>query len=215
MAGGRPVASRGVTDRARTITTEPPQPPSTSRDRDERGRPEQARPRDRTGRPLPYDTAVTELTEEHEYGTVDEALVTGVRLWTEHRFFEAHECLEDVWHQAEEDDREFWKGVIQVAVGCVHHQRGNASGCVTLLRRAADYLDPYPDVHHGIDTAGLRQTARAMAAVIERAGETVPHDYPTFPAVADGPYVGTGPDEGPFPLRDEPAWRTPPRGGVN
>ena len=51
-----------------------------------------------------------------------------------------------------------------------------------------------------------------MANAIEAAGETIPHDYPTFPAVDDGPFVGDGPDEGPFPLRDEPAWRQPPRG---
>ena len=182
------------------------------RDRDETGRPEQARPRDRTGRPLPYDTELTELVEEHHYDTVDEALETGVRLWSEHRFFEAHECLEDVWHQAVPHDREFWKGVIQVAVGCVHHQRGNADGCVTLLRRAADYLDPYPATHHGIDAQRLRRDARAMADAIEVAGDTVPHDYPTFPAVEDGPHVGDGPDQGPFPLRDEPAWRQAPRG---
>lgn len=181
------------------------------RDRDDRGRPEQARPRDRTGRPLPYDTDVTERTEEHEYDTVDEALVVALRLWDQDRFFEAHECLEDVWHQAPAPDREFWKGVIQVAVGCVHHQRGNASGCVTLLRRAATYLDPYPDVHHGIDTAALRGTARSMAATIEEAGRTVPLAYPTVPVVGDGPYVGEHPGEGPFPLREEPAWRTAPR----
>ena len=182
-----------------------------SRDRDDRGRPEQARPRDRTGRPLPYDTDVTDLTEEHEYDTVDEALALGVALWEQHRFFEAHECLEDVWHQAPEADREFWKGVIQVAVGCVHHQRGNASGCVTLLRRAARYLDPYPDAHHGIDTAALRRAARSMATAVEAAGRTVPLDYPDVPVVDGGPFVGEHADEGPFPLRDEPAWRSPPR----
>ena len=184
-----------------------------ARDRDQDGRPEQARPRDRTGRPLPYDTDVTELVEEHEYGTVDEALARGVELWGEQRFFEAHECLEDVWHQAAEDDREFWKGVIQVAVGCVHHQRANHEGCVTLLRRATDYLDPYPATHHGIDAERLRRSARAMATAIETAGATVPHDYPTFPAVDGGPFVGDSPEQGPFPLRDEPAWRQAPRGG--
>ncbi len=94
----------------------------------------------------------------------------------------------------------------------MHHQRGNASGCVTLLGRAADYLDPYPSTHHGIDTAGLRRAARAMAATVAEAGETVPVTYPAFPAVDDGPFVGDHPDDGPFPLRDEPAWRTPPRG---
>ena len=153
-----------------------------------------------------------ERTEEHEYATVDEALATGVALWRAHRFFEAHECLEDVWHQAAEPDREFWKGVIQVAVGCVHHQRGNADGCVTLLRRAADYLAPYPDRHHGVEVEELRQRARAMAAAIEAAGETVPHDYPRLPTVDGGPWVGASPDDGPHPLRDEPAWRQAPRG---
>lgn len=198
---------------ARTIATDADRAAEQRRvrDRDDRGRPEQARPRDRTGRPLPYDTDVTDLVEEHDYETVDEALATGVALWGEHRFFEAHECLEDVWHQAAEADREFWKGVIQVAVGCVHHQRGNAEGCVTLLRRAADYLDPYPDVHHGVRARDLRSSARTMATAIEAAADTVAHDYPTFPATDDGPYVGDAPGQGPFPLRDEPAWRQPPR----
>lgn len=142
---------------------------------------------------------------------MDEALATGVALWREHRFFEAHECLEDVWHQAEEGDREFWKGVIQVAVGCVHHQRGNPEGCVTLLRRAANYLDPYPATHHGIHAERLRRSARAMANAIEAAGDTIPHDYPTVPVTEDGPFVGERPGQGPFPLRDEPAWRQGPR----
>lgn len=143
---------------------------------------------------------------------MDEALEQGVALWEQHRFFEAHECLEDVWHQAQVGDREFWKGVIQVAVGCVHHQRGNADGCVTLLRRAADYLDPYPAAHHGLDTERLRRLARAMADAVEDAGATITHDYPPFPALDGGPWVGDGPDDGPHPLRDEPAWRQAPRG---
>jgi hypothetical protein len=185
------------------------------RDRDELGRPEQARPRDRTGRPLPYDVAGTpdiELTQQHEYATVDEALQIGLDLWAQHRFFEAHECLEDVWHQASEEDREFWKGVIQVAVGCVHHQRDNPVGAVTLLRRAADYLDPYPTPHHGVVTEQLRVLARAMADELEAAGAAVPHDYPTVPTTDGGAYVGAEPGDGPHPLRDEPAWRQPPRG---
>ena len=136
----------------------------------------------------------------------------GLSLWEQERFFEAHECLEDVWHQARPEDREFWKGVIQVAVGCVHHQRGNAEGCATLLRRAADYLEPYPAPHHGVDTARLRRSARSMAEAVEAAGETVPCDYPQVPAVDGGPFVGDTPDDGPFPLRDEPAWRQQPRG---
>ena len=161
---------------------------------------------------MPYDTAVTELVEEHEYGTVDEALVHGVALWEAQRFFEAHECLEDVWHQAPEHDRAFWKGVIQVAVGCVHHQRENPEGAVTLWRRAADYLEPYPSVHHGVDVDQLREFALVSAAAVEAAGVIIDLTYPIFPAMDGGPWPGDEPDDGPFPLRDEPAWRQVPRG---
>jgi uncharacterized protein len=173
------------------------------RDRNEYGRAENQRPRDRTGRPLPYDTTETALAEDFEYDTADEALATGVALWDQHRFFEAHECLEDVWHHAGEDDREFFKGVIQVAVGCVHHQRGNATGAATLWRRAAGRLDAYPDTHHGIDAARLVAFCRRSAAAVEHAGHAVPTAYPAFPAVDDGPWLD--PDRV-TPLEREPPW---------
>ena len=117
-----------------------------------------------------------------------------------------------MWHQASPDDRAFWKGVIQVAVGCVHDQRDNPEGAVTLLHRAADYLDPYPSPHHGIHTAELRQRARAMAETIAAEGTGVVA-YPVVPTTTAGAHVGAAPDDGPHPLRDEPAWRQVPRGG--
>jgi len=191
-----------------TPTPEPAiatEPRPARRDRDDDGRPEQARPRDRSGRPLPYGTDVTELVEEHAYDTLDQALAIGVDLWRRQRYFEAHECLEEVWHEAAEADREFWKGVIQVAVGAVHVQRDNPDGAVTLWNRAADYLDPYPDEHHGVDVGSLRRLARD-GAVRVAAGGTAGVPLPGFPAHAAGPYVGATPDDGPHPLRDAPPW---------
>jgi uncharacterized protein len=55
-----------------------------------------------------------------------------VALWDEQRFFEAHECLEHVWHAAP-DDRDLWQGVIQVAVAGVHLQRGNPTAAPASL----------------------------------------------------------------------------------
>ncbi|HEX9887944.1 MAG TPA: DUF309 domain-containing protein [Nitriliruptorales bacterium] len=175
------------------------------RDRDASGRPEQARPRDRAGRPLPYGTDEDELTEEWEYHTVEEALATGVELWDAQRYFEAHECLEDVWHQAPADDRRFWQGVIQVAVGCVHHQRERAAGAIRLWRRAAQKLAAYPDVHHGVDVEQLRMFAEAAADAVELAGFTVEVGYPEFPAMDDGPWFSE--DGGPHRLPTDPAWQ--------
>jgi uncharacterized protein len=181
------------------------------RDRRDDGRPEQARPRDRTGRPLPYGTEGVPLTEEHDPATVEEALRLGAELWNEQRFFEAHECLEHVWHAAPEDDRDLWQGVIQVAVAGVHLQRGNPTGAVALLERAAERLDRYPDVHRGIDVATTRRRCRADAAAI-RAGTATEVRIPAFPATGAGAWFTPDPSaltppDGPTPIPDEPAWR--------
>lgn len=179
------------------------------RDRNEWGRPENARPRDRTGRPLPYDTDRTDLAEEWEYGTVEEALAAGRWLWDQQRYFEAHECLEDVWHHAPKEDREFWQGVIQVAVACVHHQRGNARGVASSCRKAHRRLQPYPSVHHGVDVDQLRTFCDGVADVMDRAGETVEIGYPIFPAMDDGPWFTE--EARSTPLTREPPWKAAAR----
>ncbi len=174
------------------------------RDRNDAGRAENQRPRDRFGRPLPYDTDETELAEEWEYDTVEAALGIGVNLWDEERFYEAHECLEDVWHNAPEADRLFWQGVIQVAVGCCHHQRGNRNGSTKLFQQAAEKLAGYPDVHHGVDVEQLRVFCEGAAAAMDDAGFTVEVGYPEFPVMDDGPWFTE--DGGPTPLPEGRPW---------
>jgi uncharacterized protein len=183
---------------------------SAGDDRDRRadGRPEQARPRDRTGRPLAYGTTDVPLAEDHQPATVEEALALGISLWDQQRYFEAHECLEHVWHAAPLDDTDLWQGVIQIAVGGVHVQRGNPTGAVTMFERAADRLRPYPALHRGIDvTAAVTACERAAAQV--RAGTEV--ELPPFPAGPDGAWFTAdparlGPSSTSTPLPDEPAW---------
>jgi uncharacterized protein len=185
---------------------------SEDRDRRPDGRPEQARPRDRTGRPLPYGTTGVPLTEDHDPATVEEALELGVRLWDEERFFEAHECLEAVWHASPEDDRDFWQGVIQVAVGGVHLQRGNRDGAVALLGRARERLTPYPEVHRGVDVDELRRFCDGARERWGRARRSTSSPRPASRPPPTGPWFTPDPSAleppaQPTPVPDEPAWR--------
>lgn len=188
------------------------------RDRRPDGRPEQSRPRDRTGRPLPYGTDDVPLAQEHEPETVEEALRLGIDLWAQRRLFEAHECLEHVWHAAPAADRDLWQGVIQVAVAGVHLQRGNASGATATFAKARRRLDAYPEVHRGVRVAELRRFCDDAAAAIDAAGEAVELGFPDLPQDAGGAWFTpdpgrlTPPDQ-PTPVDDTPAWRQPPRGG--
>ncbi len=162
------------------------------RDRDEFGRPVNARPRDRLGQPLPRGARPAQTVEEFNFDDPDRALAKAVELWNLQRFFEAHEVLEDVWHTAPAHDRRFWQGLIQVAVGCCHHQRGNVRGAVALLRKAADKLGGYADVYHGVDVEQLRVFASGAADAIEQAGEIFDIGYPEFSHVEGGPWFEQG-----------------------
>jgi predicted metal-dependent hydrolase len=150
------------------------------------------RPRDRYGRPLPPGAedqlaaadAPSDLPAETP-GTVVDAYLRGVALFDTMRFFEAHECFEFVWKAADvhEQDRPFWKGVTQVAVGCCHVQRGNVKGAVALLTRATQYLRPYPSSHCGIDTTALIAVARHVADQVAQGGASAAVEFPKFPNV--------------------------------
>jgi len=155
------------------------------RDRREDGRPEQSRPRDRTGRPLRYGASGVPLIEQVEPDTVEEALALGVIRWDERRYFEAHELLEHAWKHGPEEDRDLWKGVIQVAVAGVHLQRGNPIGARRLLDRALSRLERVPDVHRGIDIASLRRSAVSARDRLD-SGELPAADWGPFPSCPDG-----------------------------
>ncbi|MDP8971375.1 MAG: DUF309 domain-containing protein [Actinomycetota bacterium] len=162
------------------------------RDRDDQGRPVNARPRDRFGRPLARgaaDELVAREDPEEVVDSLDEALATAVRLFDAQRFFEAHEFLEHIWKSAELDpaDRDFWKGVTQVAVGCCHAQRGNAQGAVTLLERSVGYLRSYPSPHHGILTEALARTALRVCADVKERGASPDMAFPRFPLAGPRP----------------------------
>jgi hypothetical protein len=145
--------------------------PNVDRDRDAQGRARNARPRDELGRPLPR-TAREQLRAADEAAALppDQALAEAQELIDDGRPFYAHEVLEAVWHVAPDDERDFWQGLAQVAVGLTHVQRGNAAGAVTLLRRGAGKVARHAADDHGVDLSAVVSAATELAARIESDG---------------------------------------------
>ncbi|MFV2199010.1 DUF309 domain-containing protein [Nocardiopsis sp. LOL_012] len=135
------------------------------RDRDDEGRAQNQRPRDRYGRPLPHGSRgeVERVPDDAEF-TVDEGLAEAQRLLDGGYAFTAHEVLEAVWKSVSGPERELWRGLAQTAVGLTHAQRGNAVGAARLLRRGADRVASFgPRAPHGVDVDGIAAFARALA----------------------------------------------------
>ena len=71
------------------------------------------------------------------------------------KHFEAHEILEAYWVGYRGDDRDFYKGLIQVAAALHHASQGNRAGAKNVARRAASLLAPFGPSREGIDVATL------------------------------------------------------------
>ena len=79
----------------------------------------------------------------------------GLALIEAGEYFAAHEVLEDVWRAAEPGERDFFQGLVHVAVAWYQAGRGNRVGCERQLEKAAGRLRPYGPVHRGLDVAAL------------------------------------------------------------
>jgi hypothetical protein len=85
------------------------------RERDSRGRPLNARPRDGLGRPLPRGAAGVARVPEDVALPPDAALTEAQRLLDDGLPFHAHEVLEASWKAAAPAERELWQGLAQLA----------------------------------------------------------------------------------------------------
>ncbi len=155
------------------MSTPPP------RDRDNRGRALNARPRDGLGRPLPRGSEGVERVPDDLVLPPLESLAEAQRLLDLGRPFHAHEVLEGTWKAAPPHERDLWQGLAQLAVGVTHLARGNRTGAVTLLRRGAGRIAAYDHQPYDIDVPALVSFARGTADALE-SGETTAasHDVP-------------------------------------
>jgi predicted metal-dependent hydrolase len=77
--------------------------------------------------------------------------------------------LEDVWRAADEGERDFFQGLVHVAVAWYQAGRGRRVGCERQLGKAARRLRPYAPQHRGVDLERLLTSVDAAAATA-RAG---------------------------------------------
>jgi uncharacterized protein len=83
------------------------------------------------------------------------------------RYFEAHEELEEAWRAAPAEERDFFQGLVHVAVAWYQAGRGRPVATASQLEKAARRLGPFTPTHRGVDVAHVLaqvETARARVA---------------------------------------------------
>jgi uncharacterized protein len=105
---------------------------------------------------------------------VTEWLQNGVELIRSGEYFEAHEVLEEAWRAADPAEKDFFQGLVHVAVAWHHAGRGNRPGCERQLAKAARRLEPFAPEHRGVDVAAVLASVAAAQRVVESGSLELP-----------------------------------------
>ena len=90
----------------------------------------------------------------------------GIRQFNAGFYFEAHDLLEEVWIERGGMERQFYQGLIQVAVGLYKIAGANHGGAVSLLRKGLTKLRAVRALDTPLDLERLiRETETALAQV--------------------------------------------------
>jgi predicted metal-dependent hydrolase len=97
---------------------------------------------------------------------VDDAYKRGLDLVERREYFAAHEELETAWRAAADEERDFFQGLVHVAVAWYQAGRGRPVATARQLEKAARRLGPFAPAHRGLDVADvLAQVERARGLV--------------------------------------------------
>jgi len=103
---------------------------------------------------------------------LDTRLAPGRAAFNRGEFFAAHELWEDVWRGLAGDERALAQGLIQIAAGLHHLQRGRPRPAARLLARGASKLSRAPATELPIP-ALLRDVTRLLTT-LETPGAAAP-----------------------------------------
>jgi len=92
----------------------------------------------------------------------ESAFEAGVELIRAGEYFAAHEELEDAWRAAPPEERDFFQGLVHVAVAWYQAGRGRKIGTERHLERGLPRLEPFAPAHRGIDLEPLLAQLREL-----------------------------------------------------
>jgi len=98
------------------------------------------------------------------------AIRKGVEEFNSGKFFECDDTLEEVWQGNRGPARDFFQGLIQLAVGFYHLSNSNLIGAESQISKGLEKLEIYGDSYAGMELARLRSEAGSWLERI-RTGE--------------------------------------------
>ena len=91
----------------------------------------------------------------------------GVAAFNGQQFYQCHDLLEAIWMESTESEKNFYQGILQIAVACYHLGNGNWRGTVILLGEGIRRLADFQPIYQDIDVSQLRQDSYVLLAELQ------------------------------------------------
>jgi uncharacterized protein len=95
----------------------------------------------------------------------------GVREFNHGQFYACHDTLEALWIEAQEPEKTFYQGILQIAVACYHLGNCNWRGAVILLGEGTRRLSSYELDYGGIDVGLFLDSSYAFLKTLHEVGD--------------------------------------------
>lgn len=109
----------------------------------------------------------------------------GIEQFNQQNFYACHDTLEAVWLQCAPADKNFYQGILQIAVAHYHLSHHNWQGCVTLLGEGIRRLRAFRPVYQRINIETLLRESAALLSALQQVN---PQDLPHWLAPELGHY---------------------------
>ena len=80
-----------------------------------------------------------------------DSLLIALNLFNNHKWYEAHDALEEIWNSVDGDERQVIQGILQVSVSQFHLTKGNFNGATILLGEGLGRIKTRTKINLGID----------------------------------------------------------------
>lgn len=88
--------------------------------------------------------------------SVSSRLNDAITKFNQYDYFECHEILEDIWFDTHDESKDFYQGLLHIAVG-LHHltNKNNINGMKLQFGKAFSRLERYLPEYNGVELAAL------------------------------------------------------------
>ena len=98
----------------------------------------------------------------------NELFGSGLKLFNEREFYDAHEYWEELWLEYHLSDKKFVQGLIQMTVGYYHLSTGNKKGALSLFNKCLNKMQLFTPDNRGIDVEEIIDRINRSIDIIEK-----------------------------------------------